>query len=119
MSQLVAFASRGDLIASLNARIKGLDSQIDAIDSEIRSVQFEQAVRSDHRQTKQAGYPHPKSKKGRDGIKACRDRIKSLTRQRSTVIRDRAKLRTDARYHENIAAAAVRPLRTKEPMRKL
>lgn len=118
MSQ-VAFASRSDLVASLHTRISGVITQIEATESEIRSVQFEQAIRSDARQTRQHNYPHPQSKPGRDGIRECRDRIKGLRRKVSTLHKQRRSLREEARYQENIVSASHRPLRSSEPMRKL
>lgn len=118
MSQ-VAFSRRTDLVASLHARIQGVTSQIGATESEIRSVQHEQAIRSDERQTRQNNYPHPQSKRGRDGIKACRDSIKGLQRKLSRLFAQRNQLRSEARYQENIVSASQRPLRDKTPMRKL
>lgn len=118
MSQ-VAFARRSDLVASLHARINGVTIQIEATESEIRSVQFEQATRSDAHQTRQHNYPHPQSRRGRDGIKACRDSINGLRRRLSNLHKKRRTLRDEVRYQETIVLASVRPLRDKAPMRKL
>jgi hypothetical protein len=116
----VAFARRQDLVASLHAKVQGATTQIEATESEIRSVQYEQALRSDPAQTRQNNYPHPKSKKGRDMIKACRDRIKGLQRRRSRLFKERDQLRNEVRFQESIVSSATdRPLRDKRPMRKL
>ena len=118
MSQ-VAFASRSDLVASLHTRVQGVTTQIEATESEIRSVQYEQAVRSDARQTRQNNHPHPKSKRGRDGIKMCRDRVKGLRRKLSQLFAQRKQLRGEARYQASIVSAGHGGLRDKTPMRKL
>lgn len=115
----IAFARRSDLISSLHTRVTVLSRQIDAVDSEIRSVQHEQALRSDESQTLKSGFPRPRSSAGRKGIKACRDRIKALQKKRNRLVRERTRVRDDARFHENIQAAARRPLNTKSPVRKL
>lgn len=117
MSQ-VAFASRGELIASLHSRIEGLNSQIDAVDSEIRSVQHEQAARADASQTRKNSHPHPHSREGRKGIKMCKLRLKELHMKREEIVNARSFVRNAARFHENIVNVA-RPLNTTTPMRKL
>lgn len=118
MSQ-IAFSSRSSLVSSLHSRAAVFTSQIQAVESEIRSVQFEQAQRSDEHQTRQNGYSHPKSRGGRQGIKGCRDRINTLSARRTSLLHDLESVQSEARYQETITAAQHRPAYNNTPMRKL
>lgn len=118
MTQVV-FASRADRVRSLHGRVDATSTAIEVVESEIRQTQHEQALRSDRSQTLRNGFPHPHSKAGRDGIRACRERLKELKARRSKLVKQRSTLRDEIRHEENILAGNSWRPRTREPMRKL
>jgi small-conductance mechanosensitive channel len=129
----IQFSSRQDKVASLQGRLADLDAQVaaqqermKARESEIRSLQVEQAQRSDRRGHRSFGFPAPQSPAGLAGLHKVECEIVG---HRNTIIdikgtirrleRQRRVLLSEIKYEENILAASAPQVRDRRPVPRL
>ncbi len=129
----VLFRSRQDKVASLKDRLAKLDAQIAAQqeriksrESMIRSLQVEQAQRSDKKGHRSFGFPAPKSPAGRNGLHkvACqivdhRNAIIDIKGSIRKLDRQRRVLLAEIQHEENILSAGAPLLRDNRPVPRL